>query len=350
MLIINKYGADALRYYLLSSPVIRGEELWFSEKGVAEVMRKLITRLDNVVSFFELYRETTFEKAEETVTESTHPLDIWILARLHLLENIVRESVESYELDKSTRPILDFIDDLSTWYLRRSRDRFKGEDVKDKEHAGTTLYIVLKTLSKIMAPFTPFYADYLFRLLRNEGEEESVHLTEWPVLEGDEKKRDETLRAMSRVRDIVSVGLQERSSAGVKVRQPLAALYYGGEQLPKDLEGVTADELNVKKCVYKKGQESVLLDFEITKELKDEGTLRELMRVIQSKRKELGLNPHDEVSLRIETDKAGKKIIETHESTLIATVSASALIVAERKESGENELVIEEIPFDIYLN
>lgn len=350
MRIINKYGADALRYYLLSSPVIRGEELWFSEKGVAEVMRKLIARLDNVVSFYELYRRAEYEKNEEKVMEATHPLDVWILARLHFLETSVRESVENYELDKSTRPILDFIDDLSTWFLRRSRDRFKGDDGEDKESVGRTLYYVLKMLSKIMAPFTPFYAEYLFRLLRHEGEEESVHLAEWPVLKCDEKKRNETLRLMSRVRDIVSLGLQERSSAGIKVRQPLAALYYGGEQLPKELEEVIADELNVKMCIYKKEVDSTELDREITKELKDEGTLRELMRVIQTKRKDLGLNPHDEITLRIETDEEGVRILEIHKATLVSTVSASALTITERALSEENDLVIEGIPFDIHLN
>ncbi|MEX0933511.1 MAG: class I tRNA ligase family protein [Candidatus Paceibacterota bacterium] len=350
MRIINKYGADALRYYLLSSPVIRGEELWFSEKGVAEVMRKLIARLDNVVSFYELYRQPAYEKSARTAEESTHPLDVWILARLQVLENSVRQSVENYELDRSTRPILDFIDDLSTWYLRRSRDRFKGEDEKDRKHTGTTLYVVLKTLSKIMAPFTPFYAEYLFRLLRQEEEEESVHLAEWPVLARNEKKRDETLNAMSRVRDIVSEGLQERSSAGIKVRQPLATLYYGGEQLPRELEGVIADELNVKKCLYKKGQESVALDLEITKALQDEGTLRELMRVIQSRRKELGLNPHDEVALSIETNEEGKRILSLHKAVLVSTVSARALTVEVLTEPGESALVIEGIPFGIALS
>lgn len=351
MRIINKYGADALRYYLLSSPVIRGEELWFSEKGVAEVMRKLIARLDNVVSFYELYRRADYEKNAEKVMESTNPLDVWILARLHLLENSVRESVENYELDKSTRPILDFIDDLSTWFLRRSRDRFKGDDVKDREVVGRTLYYVLKTLSKIMAPFTPFYAEYLFRLLRQEEEEESVHLTEWPVLESDIKQRDETLRLMDRVRNIVSLGLQERSNAGIKVRQPLAALYYGGERLPEELEEVVADELNVKKCLYKKEEDSTLLDLEITKELKDEGILRELMRVIQSKRKDLGLNPHDEITLSIKTDNEGRRILEIYETLLVSTVSARTFAIGEGAGPSEGEeLVIEGIPFDIHLN
>jgi len=161
--VINKYGADALRYYLLASPVIRGEELSFSEKGVGEVMRKLISRLDNVVSFYELYRDISLEKDAEQKKDYEHSLDRWILARLYTLERRVCESVEGYELDKATRPILDFVDDLSTWYLRRSRDRFKEGDSKDAEDVRVTLYVVLKTLSKIMAPFTPFYSEYLFR-------------------------------------------------------------------------------------------------------------------------------------------------------------------------------------------
>jgi len=346
--IINTYGADSLRYYLLSSPVLRGEELWFSEKGVNEIMRKLILRLDNVLSFYELYRDKSLEDKREQVENSPHPLDVWIKANLKVLEREVRESVENYKLDRASRPILDFIDDLSTWYLRRSRDRFKGNDAGDLEHVRRTLYDVLKTLSQIMAPFTPFYAEYLYRKLRTEGDPESVHLTDWPLLDGDEEKEKESIELMRRVRDIVTLGLQERSSAGIKVRQPLSSLTYGGVKLSSELERIIADELNVKSVYYKEGADSILLDVAISQELQEEGIVRELIRVIQGGRKDMGLNPHDLITLTIKTNGRGEKIITAYTTMITSTVSVKELVLEEiEKEEGDAVSLIEGIPFKI---
>lgn len=349
MHVINRYGADALRYYLLSSPVIRGEELWFSEKGVEEVMRKLILRLDNVLAFYELYREKGLEKDFMASDASEHSLDIWIISRLEELEATVRESVENYELDKATRPILDFIDDLSTWYLRRSRDRFKGDDESDARGAKQTLYVTLRTLSQIMAPFTPFYADHLYRSLRTESDPESVHLTSWPEFKGDKDVRDTHIANMSALREIVSLGLQERSSAGIRVRQPLAALYYGGEKLGEELELIGAEELNVKKLIHEDGDAGVRLDTEITDELRREGIARELVRLIQSKRKDAGLNPQDEITLTLKTDEEGRGIIQDFEETIRGTVSAKE-IITEDVEASDEALIVEGIKIQIELS
>ena len=130
---INKYGADTLRFYMLASPIIKGEDLNFTEKHVAELSRKNLGRLDNVLSFYDLFKDTAPHEA--TIEDSPHVLDRWIHVRLHELIEEVTLGYESYELDRATKPITDFIDDLSTWYVRRSRDRVKGEDVVDRTHA-----------------------------------------------------------------------------------------------------------------------------------------------------------------------------------------------------------------------
>jgi isoleucyl-tRNA synthetase len=339
MHVINKYGADSLRYYLLSSPVIRGEELWFSEKGVAEIMRKLIMRLDNVYAFYKLYRSERDSRA----TTSEHVLDRWIVARLRSLENTVRESVENYELDRATRPILDFVDDLSTWYLRRSRERLKGADGEGAKEARETLHFTLKTLSQIMAPFTPFYAEYLYRELKSEDDPESVHLTDWPELALEEAGE---IAQMQRVREIVTLGLQERSTGGVKVRQPLASFTYGGEKLEEELESIIADELNVKSVIYEEGKEGVALDLSITPELRSEGIARELVRLVQNKRKEAGLSPHDEITLTVETDKEGMEVVTTHKEMITSVVGARELVLQEAAGQDEAE-VLEGVPFSV---
>ncbi|MEX1120349.1 MAG: class I tRNA ligase family protein, partial [Candidatus Paceibacterota bacterium] len=183
--VMQKYGADALRFYLLSSPIVRGEDLNFSEKGVDEVSKKLLGRLSNVLSFYELYASPNKETEQK---ESDHVLDRWITARTHELSKEVTDAMERYELDKATRPILLFIDDLSTWYIRRSRDRFKGYDTEDKEKALQTTRFVLKQLSKVMAPFMPFYAETLYQSVKMNTDSESVHLSDWPRTVSVDKK------------------------------------------------------------------------------------------------------------------------------------------------------------------
>ena len=258
MPVINKYGADALRYYLLSSPAVRAQEFCFSEKGVDEVVKKHIGRLLNVMSFYGLYaKEVESQKSKvkseedeasdtslvrlpgepsgrelglgnpgiagrENVSDaeaSPNILDRWILSRLNELNKEVTAGMEKYELDKATRPFADFIDDLSTWYLRRSRDRFKGDDEDDKVAALSTTRLVLIELSKLLAPFMPFIAEEIY--VKLDGGKESVHLESWP----SQGKIDiDLLGNMKVVREIASLGLEARSKAKINVRQPLGKL------------------------------------------------------------------------------------------------------------------------------
>ena len=155
--ILENYGADALRYFLMASPLVRAESSPFSEKGVDEIMKKLLGRLDNVVTFYEMYKTGDVEAS----TASDNALDVWILSLLHKLHTDVTTALDAYEIDKAARPLMEFIDDLSTWYIRRSRDRFKADDA-DKQRALETTKYVLIEYAKLLAPFTPFMADDVF--------------------------------------------------------------------------------------------------------------------------------------------------------------------------------------------
>lgn len=296
MLITNQYGADTMRFYLLSSSVVRGEDFNFSEKGLAELSRKNIGRLHNVLSFYELY--ATPEVA--VVTDSQNVLDVWIRARLNELIAEVTAGFEAYELDRASRPITDFIDDLSVWYVRRSRDRFKGDDAADAALALGTMRLVLLRLSQVLAPIMPFYAEYLYLRVRTEEGEPSVHLTDWPVAGAVDT---ESLEAMKITRTVVSLALEARSRANIPVRQPLATLRTTHEvhEAAAAYHELVCDEVNVKEIVHDATLATeVELDTTITDALKREGAARELIRAVQQERKERKLNPSDTIRLILE--------------------------------------------------
>ncbi|MFA7252734.1 MAG: class I tRNA ligase family protein [Candidatus Paceibacterota bacterium] len=308
--IVNKYSADALRYYLISSPVVKAEDLRFSEKGVDEIMKKILMRLDNVYSFYGMYSQNTSAPVKNFVPDSTNVLDRWLLSRLNKLITDVTSSLDKYELDKSVRPIADFVDDLSTWYLRRSRDRFKSDDVKDKTYAIETTRFVLEQLAKLIAPVMPFYAEELYQKVKAYDGEESVHLAKWPEIIKLGKEAENLLSEMQEVRDIVSVALELRSRANIKVRQPLAQLKVKVNLNEQYLE-LIKDEINVKEVVFDQViTESVVLDTVLTNELKEEGRFRELLRAIQELRKTEKLNPGDQAKLLVQTDDSGQKLIQ----------------------------------------
>lgn len=294
MAIVERYGADALRLYLLSSPVMQAENLAFSEAGVDEVAKKNIGRLTNVLAFYTLFADET-----PRAHTSKNLLDQWILARLEQLLEETTRGYEKYELDTAMRPLALFVDDLSAWYVRRSRDRFKEEGT-DKKDALATLRYVLHELAIIMAPAMPFIAEEIFQGVREESDPESVHLAEWPHVEGRFSlshllgggKDAELVESMARVRALASDALQLRQKAGIKVRQPLMHLSIP-DLLSKEFTAILADEVNVKHV--KTGRAAVELDTELTPELVAEGEKREFDRAIAEARKTLGLSPKDKV-------------------------------------------------------
>ncbi len=315
-LMIEKYGVDTLRLWMYSvnQP---GESKNFDEKTVAELQSKVFTLLYNVLAFYELYRDVEVEKNPVT---STHVLDMWIVARLAELTDTMTKNLDSYKLLEPVRALREFIDDLSTWYVRRSRERLKDGDVEAK----ATLYSVLKTVAKLMAPFAPFASEDIWQKLKTDSDEKSVHLAAWPEVVGE---NTEVIEKMTALRSVVTMGLEARQKAKMPVRQPLATVTVvsvDGNALFSDAyTEILLDELNVKSVEYSAGSEvSVVLDTEITPELKREGDFRELLRAIQDMRKKAGLTPSDPITLSLpkeaEVTVAGdmevlKKIVLAHD-------------------------------------
>lgn len=327
--VFDTYGADALRYFLLNSPVMRGEKVNLVEKEIDDIQKKIVMRLKNILVFFETYKEG-LDMVIDPHT-SPNPLDKWILSRLAEVHTVATAGLDHYELDRACNPFLDFVDDLSTWYVRRSRDRFKVDGGEDKKFVQATTYHVLREFAKILAPFMPFTADYLWVRLRDDRDRESVHLEHWSR---EMMTTEQDLVVMSRVRDLVSKSLEARVSAGIKVRQPLQSLVIRDEQydvermlsqtVTDSLSEIIRDELNVKEVRFDKSLDvEVKLDTVITPELQTEGDFREFVRNIQSLRKQSGLSPHDLVRLRLVMDERGQNMINQYFAELkqIAGVS-----------------------------
>lgn len=343
--VANSAGVDAMRFYLLTSPIVRGEDLNFSEKGVQELQRKNIGRLHNVLTMYETYAG----EGVESQSDSTHVLDRWIIARLNQLVADSTAGYKNYELDKATRPVTDFIDDLSVWYLRRSRDRLKDEsNPEDKDITLGTLRHVMKTLSLVMAPAMPFYAEHLFQAVKEEGDAESVHLMRWP--EAEEVDID-LLTKMTDVRTIVSAALEARAKCGIKVRQPLQTLFVPENELPAELElvQIITDEINAKQLdvdssLNRKSEEWVRWDTNITPELKAEGDARELIRAIQDMRKKAGLQPSDRIVLNVQTSDGGEEVVKTFQTEIQKVVGASEVVFGNTEgdelKAGDHEFTV----------
>lgn len=298
--VLEKYGADAMRYYLVSSPVMYAESLNFSEKEVREMYNKVVNTLWNVFTFYDLFSSEI--NLQVDYKKSNNILDQWILVKLNLLVKEVTEKMNEYKLAEAARPILDFIDELSTWYVRRSRDRFKGDDLVDKQFALVTLREVLIILSKVMAPFTPFIAENVYQKVSND--KNSVHLQIWPEVQYDLIK-EKVLKDMDIVRKVVNIALAIRKEQGISVRQPLNRLLIYDLKLKTEFKQIIAEELNVKNVEVGDGDESLIvkeegdlkvgLDIQITPELKKEGLVREIVRAINQIRKEQSMTIDDEV-------------------------------------------------------
>ena len=331
-LIFDTSGADAMRLYMLNSPVVRAEEFAFSEKGVKEVASKVLGRLRNSLTLYTLYRD---DLPHERKAHTQNILDRWILARLEYLREELSASLDAYFIDKATRELFAFVDDLSTWYMRRSRDRLKGEDLEDKREALETMAYLFHYLSRIFAPFAPFIAEEIWQTLREKDEslEESVHLASWPEEEEDFKNIS-LLEKMQKLREIISVGLQMRADAGIKVRQPLASFQFPLGEFGEDFYPLVKDELNVKNLF----DGDFALDTEITEALKKEGVFRELLRFIQKMRKEAGLQAGDKVFLQIATDAKGREILDLYGEEMKKTASLEKIVFEDFDDGIEKEI------------
>ncbi|MBP6857970.1 MAG: class I tRNA ligase family protein [Candidatus Pacebacteria bacterium] len=340
---MDKFGVDAVRYWMYSvnQP---GESKNYDEKSVAEINNKVFNLFGNVLSFYELYRGKELEVSSQKL-EVSNVLDKWIIARLNQLISEVTTSLDSYDLFKPTRAIRDFIDDLSTWYLRRSRDRIRDGD----EEAKQTLYTVLKTTAQLLAPFAPFFSENVWQKLKTEKDEESVHLSVWPTSDDFDQVQ---IDYMSQVREVISYGLEARQKENIKVRQPLGGVVlkeypFVSSEMFMDYGTIIMQELNVEKLDFSRngdGEKNAVLDTNITPELRRKGIARELMRAIQDMRKQKGLKPEDVIELTIGTNDIGKEVVEKFESDIKKTVGAGTLKVVPN-DSGE--INIEDISFSI---
>ena len=246
-LMLDTYGADAIRLYMIYSPVVRAENLKFSETGVKQLMRDLLIPWWNAYSFFVTYANVDgFHDAEVVYPESDNVLDRWIVSSMETLVADVTSAMDAYDLQKAVRPFVKFIEDLTNWYIRRSRRRFwKSTNDGDKLSAYRTLRYVLVQLSKVAAPFTPFIAEEIYRNLRGESDPESVHLCDFPT--ANAAARDLALEArMGSVQTVVELGRRLRADNNLKVRQPLSAIRVAGADV-NGLEDLIEDELNVKR-------------------------------------------------------------------------------------------------------
>lgn len=326
--IVNAYGADALRMYLLSSPVMQAENLSFSEAGVQESLRKNVMTLWNVYKFYETYAGEVSTKEIKTEI-SSNVLDLWIQARLQQLINEVSQGLENYDLPRASRPVTAFIDDFSTWYLRRSRDRFKTEE---KTVVVLVMKEVLERLAKVMAPMMPFIAETLWQKVSGnnfQNSEQSVHLTAWP----ETLVFDEVILAdMTAVRKIVEIGLSKRDEHKVKIRQPLNKFTVYNTNIKSEFYDIITDELNVKEfeCVPGEGDLSGELDLTMTRELEMEGAKRELVRAVNALRKEAGLTIQDRVVIYcLETDNWIETVVEQYQVQLCEDTLSTAWLTSE---------------------
>jgi len=356
--VMDLYSADALRFLLLQSPLLNGEDFSLQDKEVADVQRKL-AMVWNMYDFFTMYADVDGwewdSKLDDPSPQLSNPLDQWVVSRMHQLTAHIDEHMQHYDLPNAMADILPFLDDASNWYVRRSRRRFwKSGDDADKQNAYRTLHYVLVQLAITVAPFTPFLAEELFEKLTGGQLGESVHLLDWP----DTGHVNElVLDRMKYVREVINEGLSLRAKAGVKVRQPLQSLSIKGapqffDAIEQEYVDILKDELNVKQveAETRSKTHAVALDLDITPELKREGLMREVIRQVQSARKAAGLNVDDRIVLSLTAEDAElQQAIEEHHETIAAETLAAELAESASKDGFEQVVKVEGQPLTVAL-
>jgi isoleucyl-tRNA synthetase len=313
--LMDTWGADPFRFHLMSSVVMQGEDLNFRNEDVREAHNRVVGTLWNSFKFFELYKDKLIDV---DYTKSKHPLDRWVVSLLNKTIKEVTVSFDAYDLPNACRPLRAFIDDYSTWYVRRSRDRARGDGL-DAQMCLATQRHVLVSISKLLAPITPFLAESIWQGM---DEEKSVHLSQWPT---GGSVDEALLRNMQVAREIASAGLQAREKANMKVRQPLSKLTIQKE-LPHALRAIIADELNVKEVITDPTiSEPAVLDTMLTPQLREEGTMRDIVRRIQAWRKEQNLQIGDKAPYSFVGTDEERAVARTRRDEIMELTGLSAL-------------------------
>ena len=353
--VIERFGADAVRWYFVTAAAV-GNDYRFGEELIQEVLSGFIRMLWNCYSFFVTYANLDgFEPAASPLPVRNRALlDRWLLSQLNLCVRRVTDELEEFDPHGSARAIESFVDDLSNWYIRRSRRRFwKSESDTDKVSAYQTLHEALVVTSQMLAPFAPFLADEVYRNLAGPAAADSVHLSDWPAV--DAAAIDEQLSAdMDRARRMVEMGHKERDRANLKVRQPLAGATVPGPELDPELETIVLDELNLKALTYvDPDSREVVLDTQLTQELRREGLAREVVRRIQGARKDAGYNIEDRIEVRYRAaGELAEAIADWSEHISQETLAVSLQPLAGTAKDGEHttELKVEGEELALALN
>ncbi len=298
MVLINKYGVDSLRLYLMSSTVMKSENLNFSEKEVSDLRRKVFVIWWNVLGFYQTFanHEVGFTKPEKV----TNIMDQWLLSATETLVRDVTKYMDGYDVIRACRSLMEFVDMISTWYLRLSRERIKDQT---QTETSQTFGYALYTLAQMFAPVAPFFAELVHHTMVDA--QSSIHLTDWPTYASAQV--DEVLNSeMVLVRKLVESAHAKRKEAGVKVRQPLASVTFTVSTaltMADTLSGVIASELNVKQVFWKIAEVEVepVFDTVLTDELKAEGEARDIMRQIQNLRKQAGLKVGQVATMQLQS-------------------------------------------------
>ncbi|MBI5803281.1 isoleucine--tRNA ligase [Candidatus Pacearchaeota archaeon] len=333
MILIKKYGVDALRFYLMSSPVMNAENLNFSEKNVDEAYKKVISLVYNSSRFYDMAK-----RKDKGNPKSKDLTDRWIISRVNEFGVNVENHLEKYNTIKACEEIKQFVEDLSTWYIRINRERFE----KDK-NARETLRYLLENLSKIIAPIIPFVAEKIYQSIN--GKNKSVHLENYPKF--DKKKIDVNLLVdMRQVRDIISLGLKIRDEKKIGLKWPIQKVILSthskdNKLLIRKYEKIIKKELNVKEVIIKDDKNNrvlVDLDTQLTPELEAEGYAREMSRLVQDFRKKLGLQKQDKIKLEVfSEDDELSEMLKKQENFLQERTNSSTIKILKSVTTGKEK-------------
>ncbi|MFX1343822.1 MAG: isoleucine--tRNA ligase [Promethearchaeota archaeon] len=350
-LIVEKYGADALRIYLLSSQLMRAQDLNFKEEIVKQVYRRFNLLLINVLKFYSMI-EVNDLNADSTISENI--LDKWVISLLNVLIRDVTLRLDDYDTAEVSRLFFSFVEDLSTWYLKNSRERFKNERLKEKLTAMNTLSYILSNLSKLLAPLTPFISEMIYKKLKDKGLVDliSVHLESWPSF--DEKLINLKIHEkMDLTREIVKRSLELREHSKIPVRQILQKVVLNGVDLEREYLDVIASAINVRNVILENEKEKELLvdlDTEITSELKLEGIARNLIRHLNNYRKKLKLSTKNRIDLYLITkDKEILEALDTHKEKIKKLIQADNIFKSLESKAGSKQFKIDNNMVEVYI-